>query len=278
MPAGGPAAVARRAGRGQPRAAAPAPAPDPAARQREARRRALLAEAERVLRAFEAHHGLKRSRVARIQRVQHLQLWTDYVRCGCAAAGCWLSLLAVGQSMGTGAGRSCGRSGDAWLPLRPGPAHAHAGGGPRWRWIRGRRAWTWMSSGCSMGPTRWGGWSARPPALAGADEPAVRSSSNQPSRPAAARGCPPTPPPACSAAPPTRQDTLSTICREGFDHRVSNLHGALGEGLSGGWAAGATQHAGCCTAPHRSLSCAPSAPARRPSRRRQLLCFEQHLR
>ena len=34
---------------------------------------------------------------------------------------------------------------------------------------------------------------------------------------------PPPPPP-----PPRLQDTLTTILQEGFDHRVSNMHGALG--------------------------------------------------
>ena len=55
-------------------------AEDAAAREREARRSAELAEARAVLAAFEANGGLQRSRVARIERVQHLDLYSQYIR------------------------------------------------------------------------------------------------------------------------------------------------------------------------------------------------------
>lgn len=55
-------------------------AEEAAAREREARRSAELAEVQAVLAAFEANGGLQRSRVARIERVQHLDLYSQYCR------------------------------------------------------------------------------------------------------------------------------------------------------------------------------------------------------
>lgn len=91
-PAGGPAAVSRRSGPGA-AAAGPAAAAAQRARaqqeceRREAARRAELAaqrqrelaEAEEVLAAFE-WGGVARSRVRRIERVQQLDLWSQYQR------------------------------------------------------------------------------------------------------------------------------------------------------------------------------------------------------
>jgi hypothetical protein len=67
--AGGAAALGGRA------------AEEAAAREREARRKAELAEVQAVLAAFEANAGLQRSRVVRIERVQHLDLYSQYLRC-----------------------------------------------------------------------------------------------------------------------------------------------------------------------------------------------------
>ena len=116
MDGGGPAAVARRSapGGGRPgpsggaglpgraaaeaaaaaqhlaeaEAAAAAAALEAArvAAAEEARRRAEAAEAEAVLAAFEKG-GVARARVARVERVQHLPLWSEYQRCGVAWGG-----------------------------------------------------------------------------------------------------------------------------------------------------------------------------------------------
>ncbi|KAL4439959.1 hypothetical protein ABPG75_002960 [Micractinium tetrahymenae] len=91
MPAGGPAAVARRSSRSAAVGPAAAAAQHIAAQQererREAEQRAQLAaqrqreqaEAKEVLAAFE-RGGVPRGRVARIERVQQLDLWSQYQR------------------------------------------------------------------------------------------------------------------------------------------------------------------------------------------------------
>lgn len=50
-----------------------------------------ITQAERVLQAVEACAGLgvQRSRVARIERVQHLLLWSKYARCGAWCSWMW---------------------------------------------------------------------------------------------------------------------------------------------------------------------------------------------
>lgn len=98
---GGAAAVARLTGGSSgSRGGATAPAQGAATREQEARRRereagrreqeaqqsALVEESTRVLRLFASNAGVAHDRVRGIQRVQNLQLYSDYTRCALGMA------------------------------------------------------------------------------------------------------------------------------------------------------------------------------------------------
>lgn len=79
MDQGGPAAVAARKARGA-KAGAASAAEAKAAEARRREEKALQHEAAEVVKRFEAHNGITRQWVVKIERHQNLVLWSDYLR------------------------------------------------------------------------------------------------------------------------------------------------------------------------------------------------------